>query len=153
MRTMLRAVLTVGVPVSGMLFLLCAAVYTWTDLPFPLLRAAAVLPVLCGSYFAAYTAGRRLRVHAMRRGAETALLLTVLWYLAAVLRAGKLLLPYPLLLTLPCGAVGGVLGAEKAQPMPRRRLHRHIPAKTRLQMLPLLLHTPKKPSETHQAET
>lgn len=149
MREMLRAVLLMGLPVSVLLFLGAAAGYVWTDLPAGVLRVLAVLPVLAGALLSGCAAGRRGRKRVLASGAGAACLLTALWYLAAALHTGALCPPVLLLLTVPCGAAGAVWGAAGEPPQMRRRMHKLIPLRTRISMLPMLLHTPKqKPEDT-----
>ena len=144
MKTVVRKAVLCGVPVSVLLFTGAAAVYRAVDLPVPLLRVLAALPVLTGIWCAACAVGRTERTHLLRCGIASALLLTAFWYAAAAMHSGALLSPALLAAALPCGAAGAVRGAMKDAPQPRPRLHRLIPLRTRLLLLPLLLHTPER---------
>ena len=141
---MLRACLFVGVPVSVLGMLAEAAVLTIPDLPQQLYPAAAAFPVLCGCFAAGYAAGRRRRANGIGTGTVTALLLTALWYAAALClteHAGK---PVLLFAAIPSGMCGGICGVNAALPLPHGRMHGLQRIRIRAAMFPLLLHRPEQ---------
>ena len=122
-RTVLRAVLLCGIPVSVLGILAAAAVMTAAELPFSVYPFAAALPVLGGCLLAGCRAGKRARRGGLRCGLLAALLLTGLWYAAACLLCGRMRIPRLLLLTLPCGMLGGTAGVNTKLPLPHRKIH------------------------------
>ena len=123
MRDLIFAVLCSGLPASLLGMLGAAALLTVFDLPFPYHTAAATVPLLSGCFLAAYRAGRRQRRGGLHCGFLAAFLLTALWYAAACILSRRLYLPVILLLSLPCGMLGGVCGVNTRLPVPHRRLH------------------------------
>lgn len=127
MRTVLRACLLTGIPVSAAVFLLLTAAVQQTDLPEAVFPMLAAMPAVIGSWLTGHAAARRCRKRGLLRGAQSALLLTGLWCAAAVLIAKK---PPGLLLfgiSVPAGMLGGIRGVNTPAPRLCRRLHR-IPA-------------------------
>lgn len=136
MRGVLRAVICWGVPVSLLGLLGTAAVLTALELPLRWYPAAGALPLLCGSFGAGYSAGRRLRRGGWRCGAEAALLLTALWYAADCVICGGLRSPMLLTAALPAGMCGGICGVNTKLPSPHRRMHRAMHVRERMVLLP-----------------
>ena len=144
MRTVLRMCLLAGIPVSAGLFFCAAALLTAADLPPLVCRLAALLPILAGSFAAGAAAARRLRHRGLRNGAAAALFLTLLWYAAACIVHGCLFSPVTLLLTLPAGMLGGVIGVGMRAPVPSRRHHISGFLRARIRLRMTLLHRPQK---------
>lgn len=117
------SVLLCGVPVSCAGMLGTAALLTVTDAPYFCFRAGAVLPLLCGAFLAGFRAGKRIRRNGLRCGASAAFLLTLLWYAAVCIWIRRIGVPRLLLLTVPCGMLGGVLGVNTKLPLPQRHSH------------------------------
>lgn len=123
MRALFRSVLFAGLPVSVFGMLCFAAILTAADLPGSCYHAAAALPLLCGCLLSGFRAGKAIRRNGLRCGLCAAFLLTAIWYAAACILCRRLLLPVLLLLTMPCGMLGGVFGVNTKLPLPKRRLH------------------------------
>ena len=121
MRAVLFAVLFCGIPVSVLGFLAVAALLTAADMPGFVYSISAALPVLTGCLSAGYFAGKQARRGGLRCGLLAAFLLTALWYAAARILFGRCRLLL-LLLTLPCGMLGGVSGVNTKLPLPHRKL-------------------------------
>lgn len=139
-----RDCLLVGIPVSVVGLFATAALLAKAELPLQWYSAAAALPVLCGCFSAGYAAGKRLRHGGWRCGAESALLLAVLWYAADCAVCGALRSPMLLVAALPAGMFGGVCGVNTRLPEPHRRMHRAMHLRERMMLVPGLLHRPEK---------
>ena len=147
MRTILRAVLLTGVPVSILLFFGAAGLFWLIDMPYGALPWLGGIPVAAGCCISAYHAARRLRRHGLRCGLLCTLLLTALWYAAHCLFLGEFCVPRGLLLHLVCGIAGALWGLHREAPRIKKRHHALIRRREKLRLLPLLLHTPKRPAE------
>lgn len=123
MQTCFCSVFLCGIPVSVLGMLGAAALLTAADLPFSCYHVIAVLPLLCGCLLSGYRAGKAARRNGWQNGFAAALLLTAIWYAAACFFCRRSFLPVLLILSLPCGMLGGVLGVNTKLPLPKRRHH------------------------------
>lgn len=113
-----------GIPISLTGMCAMAAICTAVDLPQGVFPYMAVLPLMTGGFFAAHPCGRALRRHGIFTGAVCALLLDLMWYLAARICTVSVGLPlFCLLLTLPFGMAGGVTGVNRPPKLPRKMCH------------------------------
>ena len=134
MHEILSAVLCCGLPASVCGLLAGALLLTVAAVPLSCCAFLAVLPLLFGAVLAGFRAGKRRRRDGIRSGLLTALLLTACWYLVCSLLNRCLRPPLLLLLTLPCGMLGGVLGVNTKLPLPQKRcsLVRRLPLRVAL---------------------
>lgn len=124
MPIIVRNVLTWGMTVSivGM----AGAAWFWLVMDCSE-RAAGIfgaVPLLLGAFCASLPSGRRLRRNGLAVGAVCGGLLTLLWYIAASVYCGVWRLPMLLVLTVPVGMAGGVVGVNCPPEPIRRRLHK-----------------------------
>lgn len=143
MKTLFRACLLAGLPVSLLSLAGLAALLTFAELPLQYYAAAAALPLMAGCFAAGFSAGRRLRHGGIRNGSTAALLLSALWYAADCADCGEMRSPALLLVLLPCGICGGICGVNTPLPKPHRRLHGSRRMKEDLKLRRKLLHRPK----------
>lgn len=136
MRKVWRDIFLFGVPISLLGLLGTAALLTALELPLQWYPAASALPLLCGSFGAGCSAGRRLRHGGWRCGAEAAFLLTALWYAADCMLCGGLRSPMLLTAALPAGMFGGICGVNTKLPAPHRRMHRAMHLRERMVWIP-----------------
>lgn len=127
-RCCIFCVLLCGVPVSALGIFSAAVLASAVDLPAALLPVLAELPVMLGTFLAAYRAGKRERRRGMRCGLRCGILLSGGWYLLAGSSAG-FGIPVCMLVSVPCGICGGILGVSRPAPAIHRRMHtlRRIP--------------------------
>ena len=142
MRTVLRACILAGVPVSAAGMLGTAALLTAVELPLRLYPVFAAVPLLCGCFVSGCCAGKRSRHGGIRCGIVAACCLTAMWFLFLCFRQEHLQAPVLLLPAVPAGMLGGICGVNTRPPVPHGRSHRLFAVRERAALLPLLLHRP-----------
>ncbi len=150
MRAILHGVFLRGIPCSVCGMLAVGLLLTAADFPVRAYPAFAAVPLLCGCFFSGMDAGRRRRRRGLLCGALSALLLTGIWYAAAVILSGKAGAPAVLCPALPCGMTGGMLGTGRRAPKLRRRMHGAVSLRERLRLRLGMLHRPDKKSSPAQ---
>jgi len=121
-RFVVRSLILCGIPLSAVGILAAAQLFSAVDLPAFVQTVLANLPVMLGTWLSAFFAGRRLRRGGIPCGIRTSLLLSGGWYFLAGCHTG-FGFPLCIVLALPCGIVGGILGANAPAPAIRRRIH------------------------------
>ena len=142
MRSVIRACLLTGLPVSAAGMAGLTVLLTASDLPMRLYPAAACIPLLAGCFCAGFSAGKAHRLHGIRCGSLSALMLAALWYAAACVAGGTMRSPVQLCILLPAGAAGGICGVNTRLPLVKRRTH--LPARIRVRTALLLRHRPRR---------
>lgn len=146
MRVILRCCLLTGLPVSVFGLLGIALLLSVTEFSFSVYAAAAAIPILCGCFCAARSAGKHLRRGGMQTGLLCAAVLTGIWYAAVCLCTQQLRMPVLLYAALPCGMLGGIFGVNTKLPRPKPVSHRAIALRAHAALIPGLLHQPPKKS-------
>ena len=125
-RTVLKTLVLVGMPVSAGVFMILTAAVRYADLPDAVFPMLAELPILCGSALTGSAAARRCRHGGLWLGAVSAVLLTALWMaVSAVLYE----IPRTFVVfvaSVPVGMLGGVCGVNRPAPAVRKRAHRRL---------------------------
>lgn len=148
MAVILRCCLLIGLPISVLGMLAAAMLLSATELSFSMYAAVAAIPLLCGCFVSARSAGKSLRRGGIRIGVLCAAMLTAIWYAAVCLYTQQLRNPMLLTVALPSGMFGGILGVNTRLPNPKRISHRAITLREQAVLLPGLLHQPPKAEHT-----
>lgn len=139
-----RMVLLRGIPISVTGMLGAAAMLSVLDFPSQGYGILGAVPLAIGTFSAARGAGRRLRRGGIAVGIRCAVLLTGLWYLAAMVWNGHFGRPLLFLLTIPFGIFGGIYGVNQSPKSTKIRAHLLTFLKARIRLIFSGLHKKRK---------